>query len=270
MSALAISTVDPPEMLPVAYLSASSLDLYARCPMAWKRRYIDKEQDRPNGKMVLGSAAGAALAQHYALIIETGEGLCTEAVLDEFSGAYDGRSEREDVEWGNDVAGTLKDAGAGALRIYHQRIAPTVVPVAVERGFELTWDGAPFTLTGFIDLETADDQVGDFKLSDKRWSRDKARAQLQPTVYLAARRAEANPAAGFQYHTMIRTNKPSAEIVPTERSERQLNLLTNRVFSVARSMEWRWLNDCWAGTPPDLAWLCRGCGFNQDCPWSLA
>jgi hypothetical protein len=160
------------------------------------------------------------------------------------------------------------DSGAAALAIYHSQIAPGVVPVSIEREIEMTWEGACFHLTGYLDLETADGAVCDFKMTGQRWSADKARAELQPTVYLAARRAEGNPATGFEYHTCVRTKKPTAEIVPAERSERQLDLLTNRVFSIARAMEWRWTHECWSGVPSDLAWLCRSCSA-QSCSWRL-
>lgn len=271
MSVLTLSptvTVDPPESLPVEYLSVSSLNLFSRCPEAWKRRYIDHETERPNGKMLLGGAAGAALNQHYGYQLERGEGLSTEELLDEYCGEWDDRTGREEVEWGTDSEGALKDSGAEALRLYHTLIAPDVVPVAIEREIEMSWDGAPFKLTGYLDLETAAGAVCDFKMTGQRWSQDKARAELQPTVYLAARRAEGDPALAFEYHCMVRTKKPTAEIVPAERSEHQLDLLTNRVFSIARAMEWRWLNDCWQGAPPDLAWMCRGCGA-ADCAWRL-
>ena len=271
MSALAVDRVlvDPPDRLPVDYLSVSSLNLFARCPALWKRRYIDKITEPASGKMLLGSAAGGALAQHFSRQLESGTGLSTDELLDEYASGFDGRAGREEVIWGADTPGALKDSGVGALRAYHSEIAPQITPVSVERGFELSWEGAPFTLTGFVDLETAAGEVVDFKLSAQRLSAEKAAAELQPTVYLAARRAEGNPATGFAYHTMVRTRKPYAEVVPAPRSERQLDLLTHRVFSLARAMAWRWAEDCWAGAPSDLAWLCRSCSA-QDCAWRLS
>jgi RecB family exonuclease len=271
MTALTIARpalIAPPDSLPVAYLSVSSLNLFSRCPLAWKRRYVDKLTEPPSGKMVRGSAAGAALAQHYGRQIESGEGLSTSDVLDEYAAEWDHRRDREEVIWGTDQPGILKDTGMAALALYHREIAPTITPVSVEREFALSWPDAPFQLTGFLDLETADDEVGDYKLGAQRLSADKAAADLQPTVYLAARRAEGNPASAFRFHAMAATKKPSAELVAAPRSERQLDLLTHRVFSLARAMQWRWLNDCWAGTPPDLAWLCRSCAA-PDCAWRL-
>jgi hypothetical protein len=111
--------------------------------------------------------------------------------------------------------------------------------------------------------------VVDLKMTGRRWTQDKAAAELQPTAYLAARRAEADPASGFAYHAMVRTRKPYAEVVPAIRTDRQLDLLTTRVFSIAWEIAWRYAEDCWTGCPPELSWLCRGCSYAAGCAWRL-
>lgn len=263
--------VDPPEQFPISHLSVSSLNAYERCPEQWMRRYILKQQDRPNGKMIAGGAAGAALAQHWGRQIETGHGISQEELLDEYFDALADRNEREDVDWSGESLGEIKDTGARALSAYHRLIAPDVHPVSVEREFELSWQHCPFVLTGFLDLEEEDGAVGDAKLSGSRWGQAKADSELQPDIYLGARLAEGDPAPCFRYHTMIRgKTKQTAEIVTTTRSARRLDLLTARVFSIARSIEWRWLNDIWQGTGPDAAWMCRGCSHASSCAWSRA
>ena len=163
--------VDPPATLPVEYLSLSSLKKFQMCPEKWRRHYLDHDPEPSSGKMVLGSAAGAALAQHYGTQIETGEGLCAEALLDEFSSEWEDRRTREDVDYEKEAPGEMKDAGARALALYHATVAPHVEPVSVERGFELCWPGVDWRLTGFIDLETADGRAADYKLSAKRIER---------------------------------------------------------------------------------------------------
>jgi hypothetical protein len=142
------------------------------------------------------------------------------------------------------------------------------VPVSIERTFELSWPDFPLLLTGYRDLETADGRIVDYK-TGARMSAEKAAAELQPTVYLAANRAEGNPATGFEFHSLVTNKTPDAQIVPAPRTEHQLDLLTHRVFSIARSIEFRWLNDVWEGAGPDTAWLCRSCPAT-DCAWRRA
>lgn len=258
-------TVDPPAQLPVDYLSLSSIKKFAMCPEKWRRHYLEHDPEPSSGKMVLGTSAGAALAQHYGAQIETGVGISTEELLDEFSTKWE--DSLDDVDFGTDTPGELKDSGARALTLYHTSRAPSITPVAVERDFELQWPGVEWKLTGFIDLETAANRVVDYKLAAKRMSEQDARADLQPTVYLAARRAEGNPAAGFDFHVMARTKAPSAEIVPAPRSDRQLDLLSARVFSIAKEIAWRCETDTWIGASP-MTWFCGSCRY-ENCAWRL-
>lgn len=270
MSTLALNPnvrVDPPARLPVDYLSLSSLKKFQMCPEKWRRHYIDHEPEPSSGKMVLGSAAGAALAQHYGHQLEGGIGISTEAVLDEFASEWDHRIAEEDVDYGNDTPGELKDSGARALGTYHQQIAPGITPLSVERGFELSWPGVDWKLTGFLDLETAENRVCDYKLGAKKMSDADARADLQPTTYLVARRAEGNPAAGFDFHVMARTKQATATIVPAPRTSWQLDQFTERVFALAVEIDWRCESGNWMGAPP-MTWFCGTCRY-LDCKWRL-
>lgn len=270
MSTLTISpnvTLDPPARLPVEYLSLSSLKQFQMCPEKWRRRYIEHDPEPSSGKMVLGSSAGAALAQHYGTVIETGEGIPTEQLLDEFATEWEDRRGREDVDYQGEAPGEMKDSGARALSLYHRVEAPKITPVSVEREFELQWPGVDWKVIGFLDLETADGRIADYKLSGKRMAQRDAAADLQPTMYLTARRAEGDPATGFDFHVMARTKQPTVEIIDTPRSERQLDALTARIFQVAREIEWRWETGNWMGAAP-MTWFCAGCRYN-DCAWRL-
>jgi hypothetical protein len=267
-------TVDPPSVLPVEHLSISSLKLFQQCPIRWKRRYLDRDFEAPSGKMILGSAAGAAEAQNFSAVIETGEGFSTERVLDEFSDEWEERIGREEVDFGRDTPGELKDSAAKALKVYHTVHAPLVRPTSVEREFRIAWPGLDWDLVGFLDLEEEDGTVGDLKMKGRRLRAVDADADLQPTTYLVARRAEGNPAFRFDFHTMIRGLKqPTAEIIPTTRTEAQLDQFTDRVFTIAAEMAWRAENDIWVGAAPGLftaaSDVCSGCGF-LDCRWRLA
>lgn len=261
-------TIEPPAHLPISHLSVSSLRQLMMCPEKFHRRYILQQLEPPSGKMVLGSAAGASLAQHFGRRIEGAPGLTTEELLDEFSSEWDYRTGAEDVDFGADQPGKLKDSGAAALSIYHRLIAPSIEPVSVEREFSMTW-GLDWDLVGFIDLEDAAGNVRDFKLTAKRLSQPAADGDLQATTYLAARRAEGNPAAGFCFDTLLRQAKPSAEVVTTHRSDRQLDALTDRVFALAREIEWRTESGVWSAGAAPGTWFCSTCRY-ADCPLRIS
>lgn len=264
-------TVDPVAQLPVAHLSVSSMNLLTKCPEKWHRRYILREYEPVNGKMILGSAVGAAESQHYGLVVESGEGLSLEAVQDEFSAEWDDRIGREEVDWGTDKPGELKDSGVLALDAYHTHVAPLVVPVSVEREFNLAWPGLDWSLTGFLDLEEADGTVADLKVRGKKLGQPDADVDLQPAAYLYARRAEGNPAPRFDFHTMVRTKRPYAEVVTTERTNTQLDTFADRVFLAANEIAWRAENENWSGAVPG-SWYCsqRFCGYWDSCKFGGA
>jgi hypothetical protein len=216
--------------------------------------------------MILGSAAGAAENQSYACKIETGEPFTTEQVTDEFSSEWEDRILREEVDWRDQSPGELKDSGVAALERYHELVVPEVVPVSVERQFTLSWPGLAWTVIGYIDIEDVDGCVRDMKMRAKRMSQKDADSDLQPTLYLAARRAEGNPAPIFLFDTMIRSSKPSAEVVGTVRSDEQLDTLTARIFALAAEMSWRMETGTWTGAAPGT-WFCSTCTY--DCPHRL-
>lgn len=260
--------VDPPAVLPVPTLSLSSIRLFMQCPERWRRRYLEREYEPVTGRMLLGSAVGAAEAQHYSRVLETGEGLSVEDVLDEFAAEFDERAGRDTIDWEGDKPGELKDSGASVLAAYHQRVAPLVVPVSVEREFNLSFRGVEWSVTGFMDVEDVDGRVRDLKVRGKRLSQREADTDLQPAVYLLARRAEGSPATGFVFDTMVRQARgPLAEPIMSARSDEQLDRMVDRLFAVAAEIAWRAENDQWNGAAPGT-WFCSRCGYH-DCKWRL-
>lgn len=262
-----MSAVEAPTALPVDHLSLSSIQLFERCPEKWRRRYLEREYEPPNGKMILGSAISAAEVQSYGQKIEDGEGYTFEQVSDEFDSEWNERIEREEVDWGIDNPGELKDSGVAALEAYHRIIVPEVVPVTVEREFSLSWPGMEWSVLGYIDVEDADGQVRDMKVRGRRLTQKDADNDLQPTLYLAARRAEAAPSPSFVFDTMVRSSRPYAEPVTTLRTEAQLDFMANRIFQTAIEIEWRTLTGNWTGAAPGT-WFCQTCSY-YDCPWRV-
>lgn len=261
--------VDPPRTLPVEHLSVTSLRLLSQCPERWRRRYLEREYEPPTGRMVLGSAAGAAEAQHFWAVLEGGAPFDTAQVVDEFDSQWKERVSREEVDWQGQKPGALKDAGVAALEAFHP-VALTVEPVSVERQFSLSWEGLDWSLVGYIDVEDRLGRVRDIKLRAKRLSQREADVDLQASVYLAARAAEGDPAPEFCFDTMIRPTARSAaaaEVIVTRRSPEQLAHVSERVLAAAAEIQWRAEHDCWTGAAPGT-WFCATCSY-RDCRWRL-
>ena len=94
-----------------------------------------------------------------------------------------------------------------------------------------------------------------------------ADADMQPDVLLAARRAEGQAASGFAFDCMVRNKTPVAEMVGTARSDEQLDRLTDRIFGLAREIEYRCASGNWGGAAPNT-WFCSTCRY-VDCSLRL-
>lgn len=261
-----MSTLEIPTRLPVDALSVSSVSLFARCPEHWRRRYLERMYEAPSGAMLLGSAVGAAEAQADHQQMESGERPSSDFTLDVFSDEFEERTGREEVDWGTSKPGDVKDAGIRVVQAYDEQVAPHVQPVAVEREFNLSFDGVEWGFRGFIDLEEADGAVVDRKVKGKKLTPADASVDLQASAYLMARRAEGNPAPVFRFHDCVKTKTPYAEVLPTTRTDAQLDAFIDRLFRVAAEMNWRITNEVWGYAPPG-SWWCseRMCGHWRNC-----
>lgn len=260
--------------MPVSALSHSSQRTLRMCPRKWRFQYIENVYSPPSGAMLAGSAAGAAANacdHHY---IEEGEFLEPDATLDVFSDEWDERIEREgsDADWGADRPGDLKDQTAGALRDYSARILSELPkPIAVEREARLVYEGIEFV--AYLDREQADGSIADRKVKGKRMSQADADSDSQPTGYMAVRRAESEDGlelepTGFEFHTLIRQKtKRYAEVIPTERTNEQLDDFLAGIYRAAEEIEFRAETDNWSYAP-DGAWWCseKFCGYWDRCP----
>jgi hypothetical protein len=259
--------------LPVSALSVSGIRTLHMCSEKWRRQYVESEYSPPSGPMLAGSAAGAAANATDHRFIEEGEFLDTEATLDVFSDEWEERLEREgeDTDWGETKAGDLKDATAGALKDYSDRFLSTLPkPIAVEREARLVYEGVEFV--AYLDREQEDGSIADRKVKGKRMSQADADADSQATGYMAVRRAEAEGGlekepTGFEFHTLIRQKtKRYAEVIPTERTNDQLDEFLAGIYRAAEEIEFRMEADNWAYAP-DGAWWCseKSCGYWSRC-----
>jgi hypothetical protein len=144
-----------------AHLSVSAVQLYARCPLAWRRRYVDGVVDQSTPPMLFGKAFAEAMeAQH--------------------------RGEDADTVFARAHAGTNAYPGAEhglrLLALYRERFNFDGRP---EQKFTLYLPDRqqiPVPILGFMDLE-CDDEVVEFKTSRSPWSQARADAEYQSAVY---------------------------------------------------------------------------------------
>lgn len=144
------------------HLSVSSVQAYARCPLAWKRQYIDKVKAAPTPPMSFGLAFARAMEAHH-------QGRDADTVF-----------AREHAKTQNARPGA--EHGLRLLDLYRERFNFDGTP---EQKFSLYLPErrqVPVPILGFIDLER-DDEVVEFKTSKAPWTQAKADAEYQSAVY---------------------------------------------------------------------------------------
>ena len=288
-----VMLITPPRKLPVGHLSVSSMALWMKCQERWRRRYMENAFEPVSTAAMLGSAVGGAERDSWAEQLTTGHRLGTAEVLDAFSDGWELQVERardtggigaddddeplRAVHYGRRELARIKDSGARVLPLYHQTVAPTVKPIAVERKFVVYPADVDWTFEGYFDVEE-EDRIPDLKTRSRSKgvvTKAEASSELQPTGYMWARRAEGNPASlGFAFHSLVRqtpdsTPRPAdVAITETYRTPHELDAFGRLLYAIAAQIAWAAEYDVWTPAPRG-AWWCSQtwCGFHATCPY---
>lgn len=138
------------------HLSVSSVELYARCPAQWKRRYVDRVIDPPNRAMAWGTAFHKALETVH---------------TDEPGAAY----ELAWIKTWNAMQAVIgrdfwpsKSYGIDLLEAFHARGLAVTCPAEVK--FFLPFPGGkiPVPLHGYVDAFAPDD-TREYKTTKGGW-----------------------------------------------------------------------------------------------------
>jgi hypothetical protein len=252
-------------------LTQSMVGMFLRCPQQFERRYIKGEIIPPGVAARRGSATHEAIRLNHAHKLYAGEDLpvdvLKDAARDEFvrlvkdEGIFMPPSELPAKDK------ILNDGLNAAVRLtglYHDEIAPEIMPVMVEERVEMD-AGLPLILSGGIDCYTADKTLRDFKTSGKPKGINAADESLQLTFY-----------SGLLHHkTEVWPEKISLDVLVDSRVPRYQQLLTNRgPEDFARLLMTLDLiiQQIYTGIFPPCSpdnYLCREkwCGYWSTCKW---
>src|SRR5262249_29116278 len=139
----------------------SSYSLWVSCPEAWRRRYIIGEKPPPSGAMFLGSRVDDALSGYYRRILEHGDRLEVDQVLDlyreQWHAGREAERDRQGIEWEGDAPERAAfELGRQAVELAMTDLVPRLgEPVGVQRRLEFTLaPGLQWTVLCYLDLET--------------------------------------------------------------------------------------------------------------------
>lgn len=179
--------------LPKGTFSHSQYSLYQRCPKAYYFRYVMGFSSPPPALAHKGKTVHAGVERAHLHKMKTNESpdlnQMKAFVADEFDAGKD------EVEWGEESSGKIKDSAINSYAVYHTRALPKVHPEAAEQAFVFYLDQIP--IVGYIDLidrvteenvtsEVEDPGqlvVADLKVSSSSWSQSDIDKDTQFTLY---------------------------------------------------------------------------------------
>jgi putative RecB family exonuclease len=250
-------------------VSASRLNLWLRCPLAWKLKYIDRVPDVTTPSLFIGRQVHRGLERLYRrrqLGLETH----VEDVTAPLLASWDEAVSSEDVQFADRQAESkARDQVMRLLETYIRQLKPDEPrPLAVETS--LSWplidpvngEDLGIPLVGIVDLILAEDAgvlIADFKTS----ASSKPPAEISHEIQLGCysylfRRMSGQQEAALEIRSLVKTKSP--QIVFYHFAARQ-EIHMQRLFAVIRA----YLEDLDRGRflyRP--GWTCSMCDHRDD------
>lgn len=253
------------------HLSFTQLNMILRCGEQYQRRYVKGEILPPSGSQVRGRSAHKAEEINFKQKIETATDLPVEAVKDFFSDEWE--KNKYGIVWTEEELngdspskkeGEYKDTGISLVEVYHNELAPSAIPVAVEDKFTVHFEGGYPDLMGIIDRIDEGDQIADLKFMSKSPSAGDAEKDVQLVAYDLGFRQTRNRKPTLlrkEYAISTKTPKTMIQEIPAHEDAR----IDRLIFSLERAIE---AIQKGVFLPAAIgSWVCspRWCGYYQTC-----
>lgn len=250
------------------HLSASSLELFAKCPEAYRRRYVEGEKSKPNVAMIKGKAFHAAVEANMNAKMQSGKELPIKYLADIANDVMsDGIKECED----NDDDGSHARDVRKQVEFHKTNQAPDYQPKQTEIPFRIELDSCGHDYVGYIDmtgtlLETGEPVIVDWKTSKKKPANNSQHDSMQLTGYYASQADELGKHVELRldYITTSKT-KQTRHVLKTYRDADDIAAIAQRINIASKTIE--------AGIfPPasvDSAWWCGAswCQYYSSCKY---
>ena len=251
-----------------AYVSASRLNLWLRCPLAWKLRYIEGVKTPTTPSLFLGKVTHALLEhwyRHRQLEIALDAGDVAKRLLESWGQAVD----EEGMTFGSpgEEAALQKQVsdlvGAYLAQVPKDEPKPLAVEAAVEAPLvdPVTGEDLGIPLVGVMDLVLDGKEgalVADFKTSSRSGEPLEISHEVQLSSYAYLfRHVSQQQEAGLEIRSLIKTKTPKVEY---HRNPARSEAHFRRLFAVVKA----YLDDLDAGRfvfRPGLG--CTMCDFRE-------
>lgn len=247
-------------------LSFTQVNMLLRCPAQYEFRYVRGLKIPPAGALIQGGAYHEALATNFLYKLRSQTDMEIADVLDAFSTAWMNQLRKhqttkgegfEQIKWDANP-GTLKDQAISMLQVYHQRVAPMIMPEQVEQELEVPIS-KDLKYKGIIDLVDTSKVIIDHKLTSRRMSQLDADKNIQVTGYHYLREAK-----GYKYrsafHNAVKTTG-KIFILETTRTKQDIEWWLSLVKKVARQIE----TGIFPPNPTGFLCSAQYCGYYKLC-----
>lgn len=253
------------------HLSPSQLDMFARCPEQWRRRYIEREIIPPGVALLTGTGYHAGAEVNLRQKIESHVDLpaadIIAAAVAGFEGAVAGGYQLTPDEQSvgpKKVIGTAKDQVAALAKLHAKEVAPAYQPAEVEKPCRIVLPDSTHDIIGFVDVVTVDDNIVDFKTAARKKRQEDADTSTQLTAYSAAFQIEHGREPRLQLDIVTKTKTPARQVLTTKRTTRDFDALSNRAAKMLDAVS----AGVFTYAPPG-SWWCSSkfCGYSATCPY---
>lgn len=226
-----------------AYVSASRLNLWLRCPLAFKFRYVDGMTTPPTASLFVGQRIHDALEFYYRHR-QLGVALVAEQLTERIAATWEEAAAADGV-----VFATGEEETAARQQVQHlaaaylRHVSPEEpLPLAVETSLQaplvdpLTGEDLGIPLVGILDLvldSPAGPMICDFKSASSATPPLAVTHEIQLTCYAyLLRQATGQQEAGLEIRSLIKTKTPKIAFHPFEARQPQH---FRRLFAVIRA-----------------------------------
>lgn len=181
-----------PDGLP-PHFSPSQIKLARKCMEQYRQRYVLGRRTPPGKALMWGRADHTAAETNFIQKVRTQTDMPTPEVLDAFRDAVIAHVDEEgglsEIDWGEETPKAaltnIIDDGTRLAGLYHEQLAPTVLPTATEEWLELALPGIPVPLKGKVDVRE-DGRILERKTHGTGQNKPKAEERVQAMIYSAA------------------------------------------------------------------------------------
>jgi hypothetical protein len=256
----------------ISHLSPSSMSmLLHKCGRQFYYRYIEGLVIPSGVAAVRGSAAHAGVEHNLRNVMSCGCPAPLEDVLDATRDALNTgwqsgvRLIPEEQETGEEkVRGVAVDDAARLVTAHYNEVAPSLKPVAVERWWELTVPGYPYTVKGRIDIQE-ESGLRDTKTTGSSPAADAADNSLQLSWYGLALRTidgQAPDYVSLDYLVLNKT-KVTCKTMQSKRGDQDYRRALSYYQEACQLIE----AGIFTSADPE-SWVCspKWCGYWNLCP----